>query len=53
MNRFIVHPLLWHDDIRTDQAVVFTQPRSFFTVDRLLSARDTHQTEFHQYDLVT
>jgi len=26
---------------------------SFFTVDRLLSARDTHQTEFHQYDLVT
>jgi len=27
MNRFIVHPLVWHDDIRTNHEVVFTRPR--------------------------
>jgi hypothetical protein len=40
MNRFIVHPFVWHDDIRTNHGIVFTHPRSFFTVGRLLSGAD-------------
>jgi len=27
MNRFIVNLGVWHDDIRTNHEVVFTQPR--------------------------
>jgi len=28
MNRFLVHPFVWREDIRTNQAVVFTRPQS-------------------------
>jgi hypothetical protein len=53
MNRFIVHPFVWHDDIRTNHAIVFTQPRSILPVRCLLWANGTHYIELRQHGIVT